>query len=135
MPNLPSARRRFIALTAKHRQLNYRQIFARSNTLTLHSVFACLCSPFNVHSVTHLFVTNLDRKSKWRCQAYGVSFGFSVGIMFFANAAAFRLGGYLVQRNEVQFEDMFKYVYRFICIGILYPCLLNCVRLLFTLNH
>lgn len=49
-------------------------------------------------------------KSKVRCHIYGLTFGFSMGIMFFANAAAFRFGGYLVNRNEVAFQDMFKVV-------------------------
>ncbi|XP_065051580.1 ATP-dependent translocase ABCB1-like isoform X2 [Rhopilema esculentum] len=49
-------------------------------------------------------------KSKVRCHLYGISFGFSMGIMFFCNAAAFRLGGYLVQKGDVAFHDMFKVI-------------------------
>lgn len=54
------------------------------------------------------------KKAKINCHLYGVSFGFSYASWFLVNAAAFRLGGYLVARKEVQFEDMFKVVFALI---------------------
>jgi len=54
------------------------------------------------------------KKAKINCHLYGVSFGFSYASWFLVNAAAFRLGGYLVARKEVEFEDMFKVVFALI---------------------
>ena len=59
-------------------------------------------------TASYLFFLSFPGKSKVRCHLYGISFGFSMGIMFFCNAAAFRLGGYLVQKGDVAFHDMFK---------------------------
>ena len=50
----------------------------------------------------------VSRKAQYNSHFFGVSFGMSYAIWFLVNAAAFRLGGHLVVRNEVAFEDMFK---------------------------
>ena len=37
----------------------------------------------------------------------GFAFGFSQGCMYFVYAAAFTLGAYLIEQNEMEFEDVF----------------------------
>ncbi len=39
----------------------------------------------------------------------GIAYGFSQGLVFFAYAACFRFGAYLVEEEDLYFEDMFKY--------------------------
>ncbi|XP_065051927.1 ATP-dependent translocase ABCB1-like isoform X2 [Rhopilema esculentum] len=51
------------------------------------------------------------KKAQYNSHFFGVSFGMSYAIWFLVNAAAFRLGGHLVVRNEVDFADMFKVVF------------------------
>jgi ABC-type multidrug transport system fused ATPase/permease subunit len=48
------------------------------------------------------YMTNLKR-----AQASGLSYGFSQGIIFFAYAATFRLGGHLVEIGVMTFDDVF----------------------------
>ncbi len=38
----------------------------------------------------------------------GVAYGFSQGVIFWAMAAIFRFGAYLVMEQGLSFEDMFK---------------------------
>ncbi|XP_066910223.1 ATP-dependent translocase ABCB1-like isoform X2 [Clytia hemisphaerica] len=49
-------------------------------------------------------------KSKTQAHWYGVTFGSARGLSFFANSAAFALGGYLVQNDELGFQDVFKII-------------------------
>lgn len=50
-----------------------------------------------------LFIrTNLKR-----AQASGIAYGVSQGIIFFAYAAAFRLGGHLVEIQVMTFDNVF----------------------------
>jgi len=51
---------------------------------------------------------SIQRKSKTQAHWYGLSFGSSRGISFFANAAAFALGGHLVMIEELEFQNVFK---------------------------
>lgn len=39
---------------------------------------------------------------------FGLSFGFSMGVMFFSNGACFRLGGYLAAEDGLQISDIIK---------------------------
>ena len=50
----------------------------------------------------------INRKSLTRAHLQGASFGLSEAFMFFANAAAFRYGGYLVEEGEMTFDEVFK---------------------------
>lgn len=49
-----------------------------------------------------------NKKSRKSAHFFGLSFGFSMGIIFFSNAAAFYMGGYLHARGEVTMSDMIK---------------------------
>ena len=49
----------------------------------------------------------MDRTNLKRAQASGLSYGFSQGIIFFAYAATFRLGGHLVEIGVMTFDDVF----------------------------
>ena len=40
---------------------------------------------------------------------YGVTWGVSQALIYFAFAAAFGFGGYLVGIGDMQFEDVFRY--------------------------
>ncbi|XP_057304108.1 ATP-dependent translocase ABCB1-like isoform X1 [Hydractinia symbiolongicarpus] len=55
-------------------------------------------------------VTIPYKESKKQSHVYGLTFGSARGISLFANAAAFRLGGYLVQEEEIKFHNVFKIV-------------------------
>ena len=48
------------------------------------------------------------RKSVRNSNIFGVTFGTSTSLMMLAQAAAFALGGKLVQDGELVFDDMFK---------------------------
>ena len=48
------------------------------------------------------------RKAMRRAHLQGLSFGLSEAFMFFANAAAFRFGGYLVVEGEMQMDEVMK---------------------------
>lgn len=50
----------------------------------------------------------MNRKASARAHLQGASFGLSEAFMFFANAAAFRFGGYLVEEGEMTMEEVFK---------------------------
>ena len=50
----------------------------------------------------------INRKALTRAHLQGASFGLSEAFMFFANAAAFRYGGYLVEEGEMTMEEVFK---------------------------
>ncbi|KAL9972823.1 hypothetical protein ACROYT_G019202 [Oculina patagonica] len=53
---------------------------------------------------------NPYKKAMRRAHLQGVSFGLSEAFMFFANAAAFRYGGYLVVQREMDMEQVMKVV-------------------------
>ncbi|XP_047125215.1 ATP-dependent translocase ABCB1 isoform X3 [Hydra vulgaris] len=91
-----------------------------------HLVDACASAQeaiMNIRTVASLgkevyfiddFVKKLSgpfRKSVYNSLAFGVSFGLSGSIMMLANAAAFTLGGKLVQDHELEFSNMFKVVF------------------------
>lgn len=40
---------------------------------------------------------------------YGLTFGIANSIIFFAYAASFRFGGYLVARGEMEFQYVFRF--------------------------
>ncbi|XP_076808163.1 ATP-dependent translocase ABCB1-like [Clavelina lepadiformis] len=48
------------------------------------------------------------RQSKRKAYFYGVSFGFSQCIVFFAYAATFRFGAWLVEEGLMEFENVYK---------------------------
>jgi len=50
----------------------------------------------------------MNRQASKRAHLQGASFGLSEAFMFFANAAAFRFGGYLVEEGEMNMEQVFK---------------------------
>ena len=50
------------------------------------------------------------RRSKTKAFVYGVTFGFSQCVVFFAYAATFRFGAWLVSEGRMEFENVFKYV-------------------------
>jgi len=50
------------------------------------------------------------RQSLTKSVVFGLTFGISSSIMMLANAAAFSLGGKMVQDGEIEFGDMFKVV-------------------------
>ena len=39
---------------------------------------------------------------------YGISYAFSMGVMFFSNGACFRLGGYLAKKEGLILADIVK---------------------------
>lgn len=41
---------------------------------------------------------------------FGATFGFANAVTFFAYAASFRFGGYLVALGEMEFQNVFRYV-------------------------
>ena len=43
-----------------------------------------------------------------RAHLQGISFGLSEAFMFFSNAAAFRYGGHLVVKGEMNMEQVMK---------------------------
>ena len=43
-----------------------------------------------------------------RAHLQGASFGLSEAFMFFANAVAFRYGGYLVVKREMDMDEVMK---------------------------
>lgn len=49
--------------------------------------------------------TKSSRKS---AHIYGLLFGISMGVMFFSNAACFRLGGYLAVEDNLKISDIMK---------------------------
>lgn len=49
-------------------------------------------------------------KSKTQAHWYGLTFGSARGLSFFANSAAFALGGSLVQSKDLAFQNVFKIV-------------------------
>ena len=48
------------------------------------------------------------REGKYNAFVYGVTFGFANAIVFFAYAASFRFGGYLVAIGEMEFQNVFR---------------------------
>ncbi len=48
------------------------------------------------------------RANQKKSFARGVAYGFSQGVVFWAMAAIFRFGAYLVLEDGLSFEDMFK---------------------------
>lgn len=48
------------------------------------------------------------RKAMKRAHLQGASFGLSEAFMFFANAVAFRYGGYLVVKREMDMDEVMK---------------------------
>ena len=70
--------------------------------------------PIMIHSVS-LFILLLviiisHSKSVKKSWSYGLSFGFSQAIAFFAYAAAFRFGAWLVVQGLIDFDNVFKFV-------------------------
>ena len=57
-----------------------------------------------MHFLCHIFF----RQSFRNAFVYGVTFGFSKSITFFAYAATFRFGAWLVSEGRMDFEDVFK---------------------------
>ena len=43
-----------------------------------------------------------------RSHVSGAAFGFSQGIVFFAYAACFTFGAWLIEREDITYEDMYK---------------------------
>ena len=63
---------------------------------------------FSYHSLLISNFIVIYRKTLTRAHLQGASFGLSEAFMFFANAAAFRYGGYLVEEGEMTMEEVFK---------------------------
>ncbi|KAJ7379512.1 ABC transporter B member 11 [Desmophyllum pertusum] len=53
-------------------------------------------------------LTNPYKKAMRRAHLQGISFGLSEAFMFFSNAAAFRYGGHLVVKGEMNMEQVMK---------------------------
>ena len=49
-----------------------------------------------------------NQESRKSAHFFGLSFGFSMGILFFSNAASFRMGGYLSANHGLTLADMMK---------------------------
>ncbi|XP_077998882.1 ATP-dependent translocase ABCB1-like isoform X2 [Glandiceps talaboti] len=47
-------------------------------------------------------------RSLWNAQLYGLTYGFSQGIMFVLYGAAFRFGAYLVSTGDMEMENVYK---------------------------
>jgi len=56
------------------------------------------------------FLIEPNRQSKKSAHYFGLSFGFSMGIIFFSNAASFRMGGYLSANHGLSLADMMKVI-------------------------
>jgi len=57
------------------------------------------------------FVEELEtpyRKALKNSHVVGITFSFSQGVIFFAYAAAFWLGAYLIEQGELGYIDVFK---------------------------
>ena len=49
------------------------------------------------------------KRSVRSAHIYGLLFGFSMGVLFFSNAACFRIGGYLASKpNGLKLADIMK---------------------------
>ena len=53
-------------------------------------------------------LTGPTKQSVKSAHFYGLLFGFSMGVMFFSNAACFRFGGYLAAEDGLQISDIMK---------------------------
>ena len=49
-----------------------------------------------------------NKESRKSAHYFGLSFGFSMGILFFNDAASFRMGGYLSAHHGLMLADMMK---------------------------
>jgi ABC-type multidrug transport system fused ATPase/permease subunit len=56
-----------------------------------------------------LFLIALYRDIMKNAHLLGFTFSFTMSIMFFAHAAIFSLGAYLIKQGEIDFSEMFKY--------------------------
>ncbi|XP_074659659.1 ATP-dependent translocase ABCB1-like [Tubulanus polymorphus] len=54
------------------------------------------------------FIDNLYHRGIKRAHVYGISYSFTQAVIFFAYAASFAYGSYLVDRGEMVFIDIFK---------------------------
>lgn len=70
----------------------------------LGTLFVCVYH----HSLLIYNFIVINRKALTRAHLQGASFGLSEAFMFFANAAAFRYGGHLVEEEEMNMEQVFK---------------------------
>lgn len=57
--------------------------------------------------LSFLLFVSFDRKSYLSALLQGVTFAFSQCIIYFAYAAAFRFGGWLVETGKTEFDDVF----------------------------
>ena len=58
-----------------------------------------------------------SRQNIKRSHVSGLSFGFSQAIVFFAYAACFSFGAWLIDQGTITYEDMFKYVLLLVCLN------------------
>ena len=53
----------------------------------------------------------VSRDSMKKAHVFGISFSFTMSLVFFTHAAVFYFGAYLIEQGELTFTNMFKYVY------------------------
>lgn len=73
---------------------NIRTVVSLGREVTMHKRF-----------MNHLETPYRDALKK--AHVVGFAFGFSQGIIYFVYAAAFVLGAYLIEQNEMSFDDVF----------------------------
>ena len=91
--------------------------------MTINSLFTSLVVDAeivvtSVISCLHVVSSFLrHRQNINRSHASGLAFGFSQAIVFFAYAACFSFGAWLIDQGTITYEDMFKYVLLLVCLN------------------
>lgn len=67
--------------------------------MILEIFFICLCLD-----------AMICRQNLVKSHVYGITFSFTQSLIFFAYAAIFTFGAFLIKKGLVSYEDMFKYV-------------------------
>jgi len=63
---------------------------------------------FSICNINCCFKLFFNRHVFKNASVYGITFGFTQSIVFFAYAATFRFGAWLVSEGRMDFEDVFK---------------------------
>jgi hypothetical protein len=102
-----------------HKAVCLRSLIAKFHYICIRPILVLMsmleivvCNLLTGHVASVLHLMNLyccaARQNMTKAHISGVSFAFSQSLIFFAYAAIFTFGSWLIQHNYMEFEDMFK---------------------------